>query len=474
MNEAKRLSRESLLYTGGEFLSKALGFILLPIYTAHLSVDEFAYLSMVMTLWPILTVFMGQGFSAFIVRGFFDYEEKKEFVSSVLWFSLVLGSGIALALHMNGDFLASRVFTKMTYRPFLQFAVVFALFRLFFGHVLAVFRAERRAAKTVRLSFLFFAANFLAVLAAIYLFRLSLAGILTFQLMAYAAVALVYLFALRHYLRPVIRKQIVWAGVIFVAPLLPHALSSWVVTYISRIFVERMMQLVDLSVFAVAAQLSMALAILNTGLNQAWAPFVYANYSRPDFRSLFERSARKILLGISLVGFVLVLFSREILTVLGKAEYLQARKLMPVLVLAYLGNTVYFIFVSIIVYHKKTQLMPVISGLSGAVNIFVNLAFIPLLGTMGAALAALASFWTMAMLAGMFARRFQRLWPFSWPLAGFLLLLILAAAIGLVLVDSSPLFFRLFLKGLIAAAALAAAGRLGIFRWQDVVRVFSS
>jgi O-antigen/teichoic acid export membrane protein len=75
MTEESRFSKESFIYVFGEALSKSLTFILLPIYTSYLSVEDFAVLGIVTILWPIVVIFLGQGFSSYLIRGYFEYPD---------------------------------------------------------------------------------------------------------------------------------------------------------------------------------------------------------------------------------------------------------------------------------------------------------------------------------------------------------------------------------------------------------------
>jgi len=163
MTEDKRFSKESLLYVFGEVLSKSLAFLLLPIYASYLSVDDFAVLSIVSIFWPLIVVIIGQGFSSYIMRGYYEYPNKKQFFSTILLLSMVIGLLLASLIHIIGPWLVDQIFKEITYKPYLQYGVFFAVFRLYFTHVISCFRAKRAAKTSVILSFLLFFINLIAV-----------------------------------------------------------------------------------------------------------------------------------------------------------------------------------------------------------------------------------------------------------------------------------------------------------------------
>jgi O-antigen/teichoic acid export membrane protein len=244
---------------------------------------------------------------------------------------------MGLLLHITGPWLFGFVFKQeYPYRPFLQYAVFFALFRLFFDRVLTVYRARRKAVTCVVLSMILFAANGAAVLIAIFVQKTGLKGILNAQLMAYTGVTVVYLVFLTREVRMKWLPNVIKPGIHFVLPLVPHALLSWLLVYVSTIFIARNQSADELAVYTLAQRLALIMAIVNTALNQAWSPFIYANAEKSGFRELFQTNARKLLVFVLYICGIIILFSREILLLMGKEDYMTAITILPILLVGYL------------------------------------------------------------------------------------------------------------------------------------------
>jgi len=259
-----------------------------------------------------------------------------------------------------------------------------------------------------------------------------------------------------------------------VLPLLPHALSGWAVNYIGRIFVERYMSLTDLAVFTVAMQLSLILSVINNGLNQAWVPFVFANYRKEDFVRLFSISAQRTLLLVLFVATGIVLFSKELLSLMGKIEYQSATYVLPLLVLAYLFQMLYYIFVAILIFNKQTKLLPIISITSGVVAIVLNILLIPLFGMYGAASAGVFSFLLMTGLAYYFSTRYIRATVWSRRLSGFSLLSILILANVFLFINPLHFLERVIIKGLILVGILLFLVRMKLLNLKNLQGLFKS
>jgi O-antigen/teichoic acid export membrane protein len=214
----------------------------------------------------------------------------------------------------------------------------------------------------------------------------------------------------------------------------------------------------------VASQIALILSVVNNGLNQAWIPFVYSNASKEEFESLFVKHVRHLILFVATIGSWILLFSKELLTLMGKVEYLDARNVLPILLFAYGFQILYFCYVALILYQKNTKLMPVITILTGLVCILLNLFLVPIWGQYGAALATLISFLLMAWLAVLVSRKSLRVQILNRSIliffAGAAAILIISARF----IDPLDLAIRIPLKG------CAALGFVILLRWLDLLR----
>ncbi|MBN2414772.1 oligosaccharide flippase family protein [bacterium] len=446
MSEGRKFSRESSIYVIGEFISKAFSFLLLPVYTSYLSLEDFAIYSFVTMIWPVVLILLGKSFSAYMLRGYYEYEDKRSFLGTVMLFSMSTGVLITACIHFTGPVVFPLIFKNIDYKPFLQYGVFFGLYRLFFTHVVTIFRAKREPRTSVMLSIAQFAAQAAAVAVSIFILKTDLLGILQAQLIAFSIITVLYLFVLWKEIRLTILPGIIRPSLVFIMPLHIHAAASWVVVYASRIFIERSLTLVDVSVYAAATQLSFILTVINNGLNQAWSPFVYANAEQPAFPDLFSVNARKLVVAEFLTGTVLILFSRELLTLLGKTEYQQALAIFPLLVGAYLFQMLYFIYVAIIVYHKRTSLLPLTSAVSGGICMLLNWLLVPVWGTTAAALSTLVSFIIMFAAVYLYSKRYLNVIVWNPKALLFLFSLVCAAAVFYIWGTSVPVPVSISLK----------------------------
>jgi len=472
MTEGKRFSRESFIYVVGEFLSKSFTFILIPIYASYLSVHDFAILSIVWIIWPIVVVVIGKGFSTYILRGYYEYSESKRFFGTVLFFSMVVGLVIAWSIHVIGPWLFKNIFKEMVYKPYLQYGVFFAVFRLFFNHVVSIYRAKRKPTTSVVLSVVLFLSNSVAVLTAIYVLKTDLKGILNAQLISFMVVAVIYLAKVFPDISLRLDLRVILPGILFVLPLVPHALSGWVINYISRIFIQRNMSPTDLATYAVASQISLILSVINNGLNQAWAPFIYANAPRDDFSQLFATNAKKLIIFASLLGGTIILFAKDILLIMGKKEYLAAQNVLPILILAYVIQLLYFIYIVIIIYHKNTKIMPLITISAGLICISLNIVLVPMWGMYGAAFCTMLSFLLMYLSVYGYSKRYVRVKIVNKRVIVFVLSVLFALVFSYFLINPIVFWLRILMKVFIVIGLTMFLRVLELFDIRNFIKTF--
>jgi O-antigen/teichoic acid export membrane protein len=103
---------------------------------------------------------------------------------------------------------------------------------------------------------------------------------------------------------------------------------------------------------------------------------------------------------------ILSLFAREWVGLLSGGAYQKAYEVIPLIALAHLSFTAYFLFATGITIKEKTGWLPLITGISGVVNLIANFLLIPRYGAMGAALATLAGYSVLAALTYGFSNHY--------------------------------------------------------------------
>ena len=232
------------------------------------------------------------------------------------------------------------------------------------------------------------------------------------------------------------------------------------------------MSLTDLAVYSMASQIALILCVLNNGLNQAWVPFIYANAKTSQFNQFFKTNARKLLIVVFLLGGILFLFSKELLTIMGKTDYLAAQIILPILLLSYIFQMLYLIYVVIIFYQKKTKMIPVITFGAGFICILLNILLVPIWKMYGAALCTLVSFFIMYVIAKKISQKYIDVTILDWRIVVFILSVITILTGSYFLIDTMSFMVRIGLKLIVSFGFIGIMQFLNLVNLKDFIQTF--
>jgi len=232
----------------------------------------------------------------------------------------------------------------------------------------------------------------------------------------------------------------------FGLPYLPASLSSTVVQVIDRPLVQAMTNTETLGIYSANYKLGIFMMLFVTMFNYAWQPFYLTNAKEENAKQLFSKIFTIFLLVASLIWIVLALFVEDIArleilpgrSIIGK-EFLGGLVIVPIILLGYLFDGLYYNFQAGIYIKEKTKYFPIVSGLGAVANIGINLILIPVLGIIGAALATFASYIIMAASLFVFA---QKVYYIKYEYSR------IAKILGLIFVTCGVYYYLLYNVGL--------------------------
>lgn len=118
------------------------------------------------------------------------------------------------------------------------------------------------------------------------------------------------------------------------------------------------------------------------------------------------RKTSALLLALfALISVLISWFGPEIIRVLATDEYLSAVSLMPPIAAGVFLTAISNMYSNILVYYRQTTYIMFASMIAAAVNVLLNLVFIPLFGFYAAAYTTLASYIVLAISQWAWARK---------------------------------------------------------------------
>lgn len=174
-------------------------------------------------------------------------------------------------------------------------------------------------------------------------------------------------------------KQYWSMGLKVSVPLIPHNLSGYVLAHSDRIIIAFYAGTAATAVYGVASSYAMVVNTLWSALNRAWGPWFYGKMKENNLKEIYSFTKIYTLV-FAMIVVLAAAFGPEAIWILGGSNYLEARAVIPPIVMGIMFQFLYSLYVNIEFYYKKTAGIAIWTCLAATVNIALNIIFIPYFG----------------------------------------------------------------------------------------------
>lgn len=392
---------DAILYTIATMMTPAIGVVLLPVYTAYLTPTEYGTMTTVQAVVGVLQLIMILSLHGSVTRLYYDFinkkEELKKYIGSLFLFVLLFATLLSISLLLFKSILSNLLFNNIPSDPFFLYMVLLSFLSGVISMPLTLLRVQEKAWNFLIISLL---KSLLILGISLYLvigLKMGAEGPLLAQIISLSIVLLGFFFMIRKDLKLSFSWPYIKISLIFSLPLLPHSLSSWIITTSDQIILEKYVSLENLAFYALAAQMSTILRILYMSVNGAFLP----RYIRLKTEGKDE-DGKKLVQYFSIIivisGIITILLSKFILHLLVAEQYYATHHFLIVLLVGEIILGFNFIVVANLFYNKKTSSISTSSLTAAFMNIIMNLILIPMIGVWGAVISTLTSMVTMLLL----------------------------------------------------------------------------
>lgn len=424
----RRLGRDSLIYTSGSVLSRAVSFLLLPLYTRYLTPGDYGVLQLLdMTLdisFIIFTAGMTAGMSLFyfqatdkqerndIVRTAFVLEVSLSLVGAVVLFMLAPGVW-KVVLRGAGEVLLVRIV-----------AINFVL-GILSAVPMMLLQIRQRPQTIITINLMRLGAQVALNVLFLVVLKQGVAGILFTGMIVSGVQGIAAMLWLMKTAPGRARMSIVKRLRKFGVPYQLSAGGSFILSFGDRFFLQASRGVGAVGLYGLAYQFGFLLHQLSTEqVLKAWGPQRLQLLNEPkDIRDKsYNRGFAYFNLVLITVATGIGLFVEPVIRLMTTAPFHGAARLVPIILAAYVAQswgeaTTFGIIVS-----QKTRYITYTTWIAVIVAVTLYALLIPRYGGMGAAVATLVAFIVRASLLYFWA---QRLWniAYSWKgslrLAGY-------------------------------------------------------
>jgi len=465
-----RIGRHGLVYGAGMLVSRAVSFVMLPIYTRYLTPADYGALQLVQMVLEVTSIVAGSRLGAGIFRFYHKAEtisERRAVLSTALLL-LVTTYGLATAaMYALAPGIASSVFNGPQDIPLVRLAGMGLAFEGLLLVPVAYLRVRDRSVFYVVLT----TAKLLLQVALNVVFvvyqRQGATGVLLSTLVANVLTGVgltIYLLrevGLRFSERAA--RQLLRFGVPFVAT----QVATFILTFGDRFFLKRVSDTTAVGLYGLAYQFGFLLAMLSeVPFSMVWEPVRFEIANRPDRDEVYARGFVYFNIVLLTIAVGLVLFVGDLLRIMATPAFLPARDLVPIILIAYVLQAWTMVHNIGIQVRERTEFDTLATWAGALVALAGYVVLIPRFFGLGAALATVASFavreWAVYTVS-------QRLWPVHYRWAPVLRVLLLAVTVGVagLLLPRLDLGPSLALRLLLLAAYLGGLWQIGVLSADD-------
>jgi O-antigen/teichoic acid export membrane protein len=384
MNFLKSLS----IYTTTSILNSAIPFLLLPILTNYLTVEEYGLLA-IMQIFIIFTIpFISINIQSTLQLEYHDLDADKFalWVSSVLIIPLITVLIVLLFFMLFESLIYSFINTSLLW---ILLIPLIAFMQVVPQTILSIYKISERPIDYAKYQLSLTGINLLLTVGLVVLLNLNwegriLAIFLTYLLFTFIGIYLLIkmkLIVLR------IEKRYVQKALQLGTPLILHVVSATLFMMSDRLFISYYLGNEALGIYAVGAQVAMMALIIQQSFNQAWVPYLFKNLkigSRENKIKIIKISY------ISMLFFLLLPFIIELINPLFfyffiNEKFIDAMSYVFWIALGYSVLGMYKVVTNYIFYKKRVKLLSMMTFLSLLINLILNYFLIQKYGAIGVA-----------------------------------------------------------------------------------------
>lgn len=388
MKQEKELIKNTFIIAMGKFSTQIVSFLLVSLYTAKLTTQEYGSYDLIVTIITFITPFITLTLEESMFRFLIDAKNKKEEKCIITQTVLTILTMLAIACIII--FSIIKIFSINTTKLFIPYVIAVVLMAMMNALVRGLGKIKLYSLSNFILSILTIVLNIVLILGT----NLKVDGLLLSVIIA-NLVMVAFLSArlhLRKYINPrLVNKKLMKEMFSYSIPLIPHSLSWTIINLSDRLIVTSFLGTASNGIYAISNKFP---TIINTVYNYfaiAWkesaAKALHSDESHKYYNKIYC-SLRNLVYSATVVVIAIVPF---IFNILINKNYAEAYLYIPLLVLSvYFSNMASF-YGGIFSAYKQTKIIGSTTLVSAIINLAINFMFIKLFGIYAAAISTLIS-----------------------------------------------------------------------------------
>lgn len=395
MNRERNIAKNAFIFTAGKVAAQFIGFLLLPLYSALLTPEDFGTADLINTLVFLIIPFVGVQMDTALFRFTVDCRENRD-KQKELFSTVIVVNLIQMCVYV-AIFFAARPFISLNYKDFLLLNVVLILFANTFLQFM------RGLGYNIRYSAAVFITSVSGLVLNVVLvagFRMGVTGIIISSAVSQFLTLFFSVFAVKPWKFFSFRKFKAKTAKTFLKysfPLIPNQLAWCVMGISDRLVISGTLGIASNGIYSLANRFSSIFTSVTDSINLSWSESTSLHIKEKDrneyissmIDSLFVLFASGCFVFLALIPYAFMLINKE---------YSDSFMQIPILLMAVLCQAVVGIYSAVLIALKQTKSIAVTSIIAATINLLVDITFIGSIGIYAGSVSTLAAFFILAVM----------------------------------------------------------------------------
>jgi O-antigen/teichoic acid export membrane protein len=427
------VGRHAVVYAIGNVLSKAVSFVMLPVYTRYLTPADYGVMALIEMTLDIISILAGAQIALGIFR--YYYKAKTEPEQNAVVSTALIALGVSYGVVGAVAFAVAGPLTHLIFREHVDSSIMrvaalsFAVQSLYLVPLAyARIRDNSTIVVTTNVAKLFISVALNIVFVVV--LRMGVVGVFLSNLCASVIIGV----GMTGWL--VRQVGFGWSGaavrdlVRYGSPLLGMKIATFLATFADRYFLQATGNETMVGLYNLAYQFGFLMLFVGfSPFNQIWEPKRFLIAQGPNPSPALSTGFRLMNLVLLAVGVGIILFVGDALHVMATPPFFSAANLVPIIVAAYVLQGWAAVQDIGILVKERTGVLMAVNWASAIVALAGYALLVPRYFGLGAAIATVVSFAVRWVLTYVIS---QRLWHVRYQWGPVLSLTMVSAAVCLI------------------------------------------
>lgn len=391
----KALFKNTGIIAIGQISTKVVNFLLLPLYTALLTQEDYGIVDLLTTYTGLITVVIGLQMSQAIFRFLVTCRDDNEKKTSVI--STVLTSTAVICVFYTLIFILVQPFIGISYKWYLLLHVIVAIFLQTASGIArglgknSVFALGNfiSASTIIILNVLFIAVMRLGVFSMLWAYIIGPFVGGTFVILRCKVLKW---FSVRKANRKELKTILAYS-----VPLVPNELSWQVIHASDRMVVSNLLSIATNGIIAVAAKFSIIYTTAFSVFNTSWTEQVVLHYKDEGGKEYINDMFGKMISFFASIAIGIIACMPFVFPIFVNKQFSEAYGVIPFYMIAVFFNAVVGLLSSIYLINNETKQVAISTAVAAAVNLGTDLALIKFIGMYAAPVSSILAYLTISI-----------------------------------------------------------------------------